>query len=67
MRQELSRVTLPWVSRITRPEKLLWTVDPINPASTMVTTPDRGMAVSSSIIPVLLILVNAERISDKCQ
>ena len=39
------------------------TVDLINPASTLVTTPDRGMAVSSSIILVLVILVNAERIS----
>ena len=29
-------------------------------ASTLVTTPDRGMAVSLSIIPVLVILVNAE-------
>ena len=30
------------------------------------TTPDRGMAVSSSIIPVLEILVNAEEFPHQC-
>ena len=56
----------PTALTLTWPEELLQTVDPINPASTLVTTPDRGMAVSSSIIPVLVILVNAEEFPHQC-